>query len=65
VIWWVVPHCVLWCLWRERSARHFEDCERTILELKLLFFQLLYEWIRGLGIFSINSLVDLMDLCNL
>uniref|UniRef100_A0A2N9IUY4 Calcium-transporting ATPase n=1 Tax=Fagus sylvatica TaxID=28930 RepID=A0A2N9IUY4_FAGSY len=36
VIWWVVPHCVLWCLWRERSARHFEDCERTIPELKLL-----------------------------
>uniref|UniRef100_A0A2N9IN79 DUF3752 domain-containing protein n=1 Tax=Fagus sylvatica TaxID=28930 RepID=A0A2N9IN79_FAGSY len=31
--------------WRERNARHFEDLERTILELKLFFFQTLYDWI--------------------
>jgi hypothetical protein len=30
VVWWVVPHCVFWCLWRERNAHHFEDTEHTI-----------------------------------
>jgi hypothetical protein len=25
VVWRMVPHCVMWCLWRERNARHFED----------------------------------------
>ena len=27
VIWDVVPHCVIWCLWRERNAKTFEGCE--------------------------------------
>ena len=39
----MVPHCVIWCLWRERNAQHFEDSERSVLDLKLLFFQTLYE----------------------
>ena len=63
VIWQVVPYCLFWCLWRERNACHFEDNGRTIPDLKLQFFHLLYEWIKGLGVFSINSLEELMDLC--
>ena len=50
-------------LWRERNARHFEDCERSVLDLKLLFFQTLYEWVVSLGLFSINSIVELIDHC--
>jgi hypothetical protein len=50
--------------WRERNARHFEDLERTILELKLFFFQTLYDWVLGLGIFSFHSLVELIDFFN-
>ncbi len=64
-IWCLIPHCVIWCLWQERNARHFEDHERTILELKLFFFQILYDWVLGLGIFSFHSLVELIDFCNL
>lgn len=30
-----IPHCLIWCIWRERNARNFE-CERFILELELL-----------------------------
>ena len=63
VVWGVVPHCVLWCLWRAQNTHHFEDCERTIPELKLLFFQTLYEWVVGFGIFPIHSLVELIDIC--
>jgi hypothetical protein len=62
-VWRMIPHCVMWCLWRERNARHFEDCERSIADLKLLFFQTLYEWVYSLGVFSINSTMDLIDHC--
>lgn len=54
VIWRVVPHCVMWCLWQERNSRHFEDCERTIPELKLLFLHTLYEWVASIGLFSLS-----------
>jgi hypothetical protein len=29
-IWTVVPHCIIWSLWRERNSRIFEDRELTI-----------------------------------
>ena len=57
MVWRVVPHCVFWCVWRERNARHFEDTETSIPELKSSFFQLLFEWVKGLGILSISSFV--------
>jgi hypothetical protein len=63
MVWRVVPNCVFWCVWRERNARHFEDSETSIPELKSRFFQLLFEWVKGLGIFSISSLVELLDYC--
>ena len=44
--WRFVPHCVLSCLWQERNTRHFEDCERTTLVLKLLFFSS-FVWVGG------------------
>ena len=61
--WRMVPHCVMWCLWRERNARHFEDSERSIVDLKLLFFQTLYGWVNSLGFCSINSITELIDYC--
>jgi hypothetical protein len=66
VVWRMVPRCVMWCIWRERNARHFEDCERSVLDLKLLFFQTLYEWVVTLGLFSINSnsMVELIYHCS-
>jgi hypothetical protein len=63
MVWRVVPHCVFWCIWRERNARHFEDINTSIPKLKSRFFQLLFEWVKGLGIFSISSLVELLDYC--
>ena len=51
----MVPHCVIWCLWRERNARLFEDCESSMVDIKLLFFQTLYAWVNSVGVSSINS----------
>ena len=36
--WRLVPHCLIWCIWRERNARSFEGCERSMLENKSFFF---------------------------
>jgi hypothetical protein len=33
-IWKQVHLCVMWDLWRERNARHFEDVETPVLELR-------------------------------
>ena len=36
--WRLVPHCLIWCIWRERNAESFEGCERSTLEIKSFFF---------------------------
>jgi hypothetical protein len=43
--WKMVPCCILWCLWRERNDRQFEDKERSIEELISFFFHSLYSWV--------------------
>ena len=37
-VWKMVFLCLLWCLWRERNERCFEDLERYLEELKSFFF---------------------------
>uniref|UniRef100_A0A2N9I8R0 Reverse transcriptase zinc-binding domain-containing protein n=1 Tax=Fagus sylvatica TaxID=28930 RepID=A0A2N9I8R0_FAGSY len=63
LVWKMVPHCLVWCLWREWNAWHFDDSEQTISGLKLLFFQTLLEWVAGSGAFAIQSILELIDLC--
>ena len=65
VIWMAVPHCLMWCIWRERNNRCFEDYERTIVGLKLFFFKTLSDWMSIIGTHSLSSVYDLMDACNL
>jgi len=35
---------MVWCLWRERNDRNFEDKERTFEEFRTFFFYSLYTW---------------------
>ena len=63
-IWLIVPHCLLWCLWRERNSRCFEDNERFIPDLKLFFFGTLMDWLAALGNQSFFSFLDFLDSCN-
>ena len=63
LVWKMVPHCLVGCLWREQNARHFEDTECTIPELKLFFFHTLFDWVVGSGGFSIHSILELIDHC--
>ena len=63
-IWSIIPHCLLWCLWRERNSRCFENIERSIPELKLLFFRTLRDWLFALQNQSFPSFIDFLDSCN-
>ena len=65
VIWMAVPHCLMWCIWSERNNQCFEDSERTVADLKLLFFRMLTDWMSIVTSYSIFSIHDLMDVCNL
>ena len=64
-LWRIVPHCLLWYIWRERNARSFEGCERSMLEIKSLFLHTLLDWSVVFCHFSCSSLPALLDCCNL
>ena len=51
-VWKLVPHCLIW---RERNARSFEGCERSLLEIKSFFLQTLFEWSVVFSHFSCSS----------
>ena len=60
-----VPHCLMWSLWQKWNAQSFEGCQWTIINLKLVFLQSLYEWMQALGSVSFSSLLDLIVFCTL
>ena len=63
-IWMVVPYCLMWCIWKERNSRCFEDNERSMLDLKFLFFRTLLDWFSVWRNQHFSSILDLLDLCN-
>ena len=64
VIWKAIPHCIMWCLWRERNVRTFEDCELSVVELKLHFYRSLLDWMSATGLFRLSNMLDLIDYCS-
>ena len=63
-IWSIVPHGLMWCLWRERNSRCFEDIDRPIPDLKLFFFRTLLDRLFALQKKSFPSFFDFLDSCN-
>ena len=61
-IWKVVPLCLMWCIWKERNCRCFEYIERSMPDLKLLFFQTLLDWFSVWRNQPFSSILDLLDL---
>ena len=47
------------------DARCFEDCERSILDIKSFFFHTILDWSLILPFYSCFSLPGLIDYCNL
>ena len=44
VVWKMMPLCLMWCVWRERNDRNFDNLERTLEEIKSFFFYSLFTW---------------------
>ena len=63
-IWLIVLHYLLWCLWRKRNGRCFEDKEKSISNLKLFFFRTLMVWLAALQNQSFSSFLDFLDSYN-
>ena len=63
-IWMVVPHCLKWCIWKERNNRCFESNGRSMPDLKLLFFRTLLDWFLVWRNHHFSSILDFLDLCN-
>ena len=61
VIWSKIPHCIMWGTWWERNARTFEGCERSTHDIKLFFHRTMLEWKNASGVYTFNSLTDLLD----
>ena len=55
-IWNLVPLCLMWCIWKERNRRTFEDLDRSKDQLLALFFGSLFDWARAWGLTSSDSL---------
>ena len=58
------PHCLMWCIWKERNSRCFEDNEHSMPDLKLLFFRTLLDWFSMWRNHPFSSILDLLDFCN-
>jgi hypothetical protein len=43
-IWRMTSLCLMWCVWRERNAHSFKDCEIGLINLKKLVIQTLFMW---------------------
>jgi hypothetical protein len=61
-VWRLVPSCIMWCIWWERNAHHFEDVETSMLELRKCLLNTLYIWIAAHHSLSIFTYSDFLNL---
>jgi hypothetical protein len=59
-VWRLAPLCLMWCIWRERNARSFEDRETSVVELKNIMFKSLYTWIAAYNSLPFSSFSDFL-----
>lgn len=55
VVWNVISSCLMWCIWRERNARSFEDYKKTSSDLQLCFLKSLFGWILVIALFGASK----------
>jgi hypothetical protein len=63
-VWRLSPLCLMWCLWRERNARSFEDVETLVTELRKIVINTLYTWISAHHSLILASFVDFLYFCS-
>lgn len=53
----------MWGVWWEKNALTFDGCKRLVHDLKLLFFNALFQWVIASGVSSFVTLLVLLDIC--
>ena len=53
--WNLAPLCLMWCLWRERNRRTFEDMDSSGDQLLASFSGILFDWSRAWRLTSSDS----------
>jgi hypothetical protein len=61
--WRMASLCVMWCLWRERNARSFEDRELGLMDLKKRVMQTLFSWRVLWHPLQVTTLVEFLEFC--
>jgi hypothetical protein len=61
-VWQLLPLCLMWCIWRERNARHFEDIETSMVELRKCLLNTLYIWLASQHSFNMFTYADFLNL---
>lgn len=54
---------LMWGIWWEKNAQIFEGTESSTQDLKLVFFYTFLRWTTASGVFTLNSLLALLDSC--
>jgi hypothetical protein len=65
MVWKMIPHCILWCIWRERNNRCFEGLSRTREELLHFFLVTLFSWTTSWLAPRVISFVDFLSFFSL
>jgi hypothetical protein len=63
-VWRLVSLCLMWCIWWERNARHFEDLETSMVELRKRLLNTFYIWIafhHSLNVFTYAEFLNLFS----
>jgi hypothetical protein len=63
-VWRLVLLCLMWCIWRKRNARHFEDVETSMVELRKRLLNMLYIWIvshHSVNVFTYANFLNLFS----
>ena len=66
-IWNLVLLCILWCIWKERNRRTFEDLDSSGDQMLASFSGTLFDWSRAWGLMTSDSLpsfLSSLSLCN-
>jgi hypothetical protein len=64
-IWRMVPLCVMWCIWRERNARFFEDKECSVDGVRKNMIAMLHVWTMAHYRNEIPTIEDFLHMCPL
>jgi hypothetical protein len=64
-IWRMAPLCLMWCVWRERNACCFEDCETDLMNLEKMMLQTLFMWRGKYQFMHEYSYFEFIDRCSL